>query len=179
MKITALVFIHNPVQFRPLFASVFLWPLVRFFTGGHYNHCCLMCRYQNRTVFVEVTGQGVAMTEYEEWIKRAGRKTYTIACGKECDWLKETIGLRYSYGSLCFFKILKALTQRWYGHNWETTKKAILPSELAALAIGHPQPWGISIQELFDYQKQNAQKDAEPISRPASIHTEHANPRYA
>ena len=138
-----------------------------------------MCRYQNRTVFVEVTGKGVRMTEYEDWIKRAKRETHAIACGKECDWLEETLGLRYSYGSTFFFKLLKGITHRWYGPKWETTKKAVFPAELAALAIGHPNPWGISVQALFDYQKRKAQKDADPVSKPARIHTEHAQPKLA
>lgn len=160
MKVVAVIFVHNPLQWKFPVSSTIVWPLIRLFSRSYWNHCALMCEitaepFGNEFVIVEALGKGVTQTPYEEWRTRAERNIEEIVLNIECDWLPDAIGRPYDYASLLWWKLLKKITGRWYGPRWEQAKKAVFCSELCAMVIGINEPWGIDPGELYKLVKNN------------------------
>ena len=148
MRVTAIIFVRNPPQWGYPVQSVTLWPLIRLATRSRWNHVALLT---DRDVVVEALGGGVGAALRGEWEGRAIRLTETIPANIDCPWLESTIGTRYDYASLLWWKIIKLVTGRWYGPVWERARKAVTCSELAAMVLGMPGPWDRTPQELYRF----------------------------
>jgi uncharacterized protein YycO len=152
MKVIAIIFVHNPVQWKFPLSSVFVWPLIRLVTGSKWNHCAMLCvKDGGEMMIIEALGKGVVKTSTLDWLKRATRDTEQVQVNIACDWLEDTIGLPYDYASLLWWKVIKMATGRWFGPQWDKAKKAVFCSELCAMVVEHPEPWGVSPQDLYKY----------------------------
>lgn len=151
MRVKCIIFVHNPVQWRFPVSSTVIWPLIRLVTRSYWNHVQLLVEVNGRDMIVEAKGSGVVMTSVDNWVMSSERKIKMIAVDIDGTWLYETLGIKYDYTSLLFWKVIKIFTGRWHGPVFEKAKKAIFCSELAAMAVGCEEPWGISPQDLYQH----------------------------
>jgi len=151
MEILAFYFINNPPQARYLIESLTLWPVIRLVTGSRFNHVAIICRLAGELVIIEALGKGVTQTPYAEWRTRAVRKITAVPFRKDGAQLAGLLGTPYDRKTLVWYKVVKMLTGKWKGPTGDQAYMAVTCSELGAIVAGHPHPWDVSPQELYEF----------------------------
>jgi hypothetical protein len=147
-----IVLVHSPLNFwkRPLSIVGFL---IRKFTKTYYNHASFLVEIAEQKFILESDIKGVVLIPYEHWCKEQIISIYEF--GANTDHFKRAlskVSLKYDFGSLLWFGLVRSVTGKYYGYTVERkAAKKFYCYEFLAWVMGHSDYYKILPNEFIKF----------------------------